>query len=193
MEELIKLLETLTAYVGSLHITYERLVEIMNIEEDLISRYEMKDFQNVVAEKHQTVQRAQKTEEKRVATLRRICFLISFDARHTLPNIAEFNSAFRAYLQNIETLVNNETLEQVKAQFDKYRETANALHTQFKEVIAPRIHQNRIIIEKVHSNFKKSMRIFESAGGVAHSYDKNGHANSNVTRTENTSMLRVQV
>jgi flagellar biosynthesis/type III secretory pathway chaperone len=193
MEELIKLLDTLKAYVAALHQTYGRLVDIMDAEEKLISEYNIGSLQNLVVEKDQVVQRSQKTEEKRAATLKRICFLIAFDARNTLPSVSEFNTAFEAYLRNIETLVDEQTLSEVKTAFGEYASTATAMQEDFTTRIAQRIRQNKIIIEKVRLNFQKSIRLFENIGGVTDSYNKKGLANSDMSRSTKTSLLRVQV
>jgi hypothetical protein len=193
MEELIRLLETLKSYVASLHQAYDHLVEIMDGEEKLVAEYNIGNLQNLVVEKDQVVQRAQKIEEKRAATLKRICFLIAFDARNTLPSVLEFKSAFEAYLRNIETLVETETFEQIHFAFGEYSNTATAMQSDFANRIGPRIRQNKIIIEKVRLNFQKSIRLFENIGGVTDSYNKKGLANSDMSRSSKTSLLRIQV
>ncbi len=193
MEELIKLLEQLGACVASLHQTYARLLEILDTEESLISQYELKNLQDVVAQKDQLVHLAQKTEEKRVSTLKRLCYLIAFDARNTLPSLAEFNLAFEAYMKNIETLVDTETHAQIQNLHAHCREISGALQADFSARIVPRIQQNRIVVAKVRENFRRSLRLFENVSGATNAYDKKGQAQSSLTSSSKNSLLRVQV
>jgi flagellar biosynthesis/type III secretory pathway chaperone len=192
MDELLNLLKTLRACIVAIDGAYSQLVEIMETEEDLISRYEMGPVQNVIVEKDQVVQRIQKLEEKRNASMKRICFLISYDARRNLPSLSEFTLVFDSYLSNIEKLIAAEIHVELFNLFVQCKEASHSLKHNFSSRYEPRIYRNKTIVAKCLRNFQRSIKIFEDASGSAGLYDPKGNTRSDRNHKEATSILRVQ-
>lgn len=192
MEELLNLLKTLTACVVALEKAYISLVDIMSNEEDLVAKYDMVGLQSVIVEKDQVVQRIQKLEEKRTASLKRICYLISYDARQTMPSITEFTLVFEAYLNNVATIIDPSTFATLSEVFERLKETSSSLRENFKKSFGPAIYRNKLIVTKCLRNFQRSIKIFEDAAGAAWLYDPKGKAQSDQQRNNTTSAFRVQ-
>jgi flagellar biosynthesis/type III secretory pathway chaperone len=191
MEELLKLLVGFRDCLSHQMRIFQELLPVLDREEELVLRFDVGEFERLVTEKDQTVRRAQAVEEKRVALLRRICFLIGYDARGQLPTLKDFLSAFDAYVTNVATLLEPAWLESLADEKAIMGEIASEYLDLFQKA-APRIKRNQTVLSKMAYNFSRSLSILKSESSLQQDYDAAGRTRNNSKGPESNSFVRVK-
>lgn len=191
MEELLKLLAGFQDCLSHQMRIFNELLPVLDREEELVLRFDVGEFERLVTEKDTIVRRAQTVEDKRLATLRRICFLIGFDARGELPSLRSFLAAFDAYVANVSTLVDAPTRESLEAAKTNLGELAAEYLALFQSA-APRIGRNQTVLTKMAHNFSRSLAILRSETSLQQDYDASGRTRSRSKGPESTSFVRVR-
>ena len=191
MEELLKLLVGFRDCLSHQMRIFEELLPVLDREEELVLRFDVGEFERLVVEKDQIVRRAQAVEERRLALLRRICFLVAYDARGELPTLRAFLAVFDAYVANVAALVDEATGARVAALSLELRTIAETYLALFQSA-APRIRRNQTVLTKMARNFERSLAILRSEASVEQSYDATGRSRVSDAGPRGTSFVRVK-
>ena len=191
MEELLKLLAGFQDCLSHQMRIFNELLPVLDREEELVLRFDVGEFERLVTEKDTIVRRAQTVEDKRLVTLRRICFLIGFDARGDLPSLRNFLAAFDAYVTNVTTLVDAETRARLEGAKAGLTEVSAEYLALFRSA-APRIGRNQTVLSKMAHNFSRSLAILRSETSFQQDYDASGRTRSRAKGPEATSFVRVR-
>ena len=191
MEELLKLLAGFRDCLSHQMRIFQELLPVLDREEELVLRFDVGEFERLVTEKDQIVRRAQSVEDRRLVLLRRICFLIGYDARGELPALRAFLIAFDAYVANVATLVDAPSREGLAAEKAGIGEVAAAYLESFQKA-APRIKRNQTVLVKMAHNFERSLAIIKSESSLQQDYDALGRARNRSKGPESTSFVRVK-
>lgn len=191
MDELLNLLVQFRECLGLQMKIYLELLPVLDKEEELLMKFDVGDFEKVVTEKDQIVKRGSNVEERRLACLRRICFMMSYDARGQLPSLRTFGAVFDSYLGNVKTLV-DETMCQ---QLHEERQSLDQLCQRYLEVFAkvgPRVRRNQQVLKKMTRNIERSLAMISSEISCPSSYDVHGKTKARMTAGESLSYVRVK-
>lgn len=191
MNELLALLSQFRDCLEQQMRLYSELVPVIDREEDMLTRFDVGAFEKVVVEKDQLVRRAQACEERRLALVKRICFMIAFDARGQLPSLRTFLAVFESYCARVATLIDAPTREALEEHRAALQDIAARYFAAFK-VIAPRVHRNQIIMRKMARNFERSLSIMQSEANVPSDYDATGKTTAKVLSKDGLSSVRVK-
>lgn len=193
MQELFTLLDAFRDQLESQIRIFRELNPILDREEDLIARFDLTDFEKVVVEKDQLSKRSAVIDERRSNTLRRICYLMSYDARgDQLPTLRTFRIILENYTQKVSNLIEAEALKTLHAKGAAFDET----EYRFRELYAltaPRIYRNQQILKKLLTNFRMSISLLEREVMKSQNYDKSGKSVSKPSDSGTWSSLRVKV
>lgn len=191
MEELYKLLAQFEDCLDNQIAIFRELIPILDREEVLIEHFELSDFERLVTEKDQAAKRLEHLEGQRVGQLRKICYLISYDARGKVPNLRDFISILKNYTNNVQRLLDPAVYEQLVMHTEKI----NGILINYREMFAgtaPRIYRNELVLKKLLANFKKSMNLIENEVVRATNYDSKGKTSSRPTHGDKWSSVRVK-
>lgn len=189
-----ELLNLLTLFQESLELQvkiFGELLPVLDREEHMLMHFDVADFEKVVVEKDQLVRRAQSAEERRLAALKRICFMISYDARGQLPTLRTFIVLFENYVTNTEKLVDPVVHAQLKIWNENLRTLSEAYLALFKSA-QPRIFRNQLVLKKMVRNFERSLAVMQNEANVGHNYNSQGKAHSRNTGKDGLSFVRVK-
>lgn len=165
---------------------YQELIPILDREEAAIEHFSLVDLEPAIIEKDRLVRRASVAEERRIAILKKICALISFDMRAGVPSLNQFRKIYNNYLENVKKLLSHD----VVVELVKFQEDLNDTSIRFIglfETITPRVRTNHLILKKLELNFSRSLAIFESG----RNYDETGNTKSKLVPRASTT-LRVR-
>lgn len=191
MEELYKLLAQFEDCLENQIAIFRELIPVLDREEFLIEHFELAEFERLVTEKDQAAKRLEHLESQRIGQLRKICYLVSYDARGQVPNLREFISILKNYTINVQRLLDVSVYQQLLAHTEKI----NGICISYREMFAgtaPRIYRNELILKKLLANFKKSMNLIETEVVRANNYDRKGKTNSRPTHGDKWSSVRVK-
>lgn len=191
MEELLSLLESFRDSMEVQIKILNQLNPILDREEDLLARFDLTDFEQVVIDKNHLAKRTQVVEERRADVLRKICYLISYDARGQLPTLRTFMVIFSNYLSKVEALVSSEIMESLRARERALTETEQRFRELFA-FTAPRVYRNQVILKKLLKNFKMSVSLLEDEVVKAQNYDKSGKSVSKPPNADSWSSVRIK-
>lgn len=191
MDELLSLLETFRESMQSQIKILSQLVPILDREEDLLARFDLNDFEKTVIEKDQLAKRTQVIEDRRAVVLRKICYLISYDARGQLPTLRTFRLIFKNYLEKVESLILPETFVSLKEKESAIAETEQRFRELFS-FTAPRVYRNQVILKKLLKNFKLSISLLQTEVVKDQNYDKSGKAISKPASSDSWSSVRIK-
>lgn len=191
MDALLGSLKKLNGILASQMAIFCELVPVLDDEETQIGRFSLQDFEEIIVRKDQLVQRASRAERRRLDEMKKICFLMGYDARLQMPSVTEFEVIFSAYMNNVKGLLDEQmyaSLEDLRAVFFQRAREFRVVFAQ----VAPRLYRNRKILEKLAVNFHKSVALLESEGVGIRQYGANGRAGS-WNGHESVSFVRVRV
>jgi hypothetical protein len=191
MEEL---LGSFRAFLESLCLQmkiYEELPGILDKEEECVGGFALGEFEKIFTIKDQLVKRAQAAEERRLNLLKRICFLISYDARGKLPSLKTFLIIFGNYVNNVKELVGSDCAEQLKQLLSEFHQVADQYIALF-DIVGPRIYRNQQVLRKLSNNFGRSVVLLESQLNMPNNYDAQGKRKSQLKSAGLTSSLQVK-
>ncbi|BBH52353.1 hypothetical protein [Fluviispira sanaruensis] len=191
MEELLSLIAQFNDILKKQILIFSEIVPILDEEESAISKYDLAELEKIIIIKDQNSRISQSLEEKRVITLKKICYMIAFDSRGHNLSLNLFAQAFSTYTKNIQSLISPETYEKLRdleIQFFKIKEE---FENQF-EVIYPRIYRNQVVLKKLQRNVSLSLSLFQSEAEVGMNYDSLGKAQSLKHQSNNFSSVRVK-
>jgi hypothetical protein len=191
MDELINLIIQFNEVLKKQIAVYLDFIPILNEEEQAIAEYNITSLEKVVILKDQHSRIAQNIEEKRISILKKICYMIAFDARGQKLSLKLFRIAFSTYLKNIQPLINLETYTKIQEQENNFKEIANEFENTFI-TIYPRIFRNEIILKKLLKNVTMSINLFQSEADVGMNYDSFGKAQSLTNKTQTISSMRIK-
>ena len=167
------------------------LLPVLDREEEMLMNFDVTDFEKVVVEKDQLVRRAQSAEERRLAALKRICFMISYDARGQLPTLRSFLVLFENYVTNTEKLVDAGVHAELKIWNEHIKTLAAEYMALFKSA-QPRILRNQLVLQKMARNFERSLAVMQNEANVGQNYNSQGKSHSRNTGKDGLSFVRVK-
>lgn len=191
MDELVKIVNQFNTNLDQQINVYRELETILDYEEKSLAEFHLTEFEKILIEKDQNVQRLLLLNTKREALLTKLCYFISYDTRRGLPSLVEFQKAFDTYLKNIKDLVEEETYNQVNHLAIQFKEVAH----RYREVyvhLTPRFYRNQQILRQMTRSFSQSVAIFESALPIAREYNKKGTSTSKPVSLEAKSKVYVK-
>ncbi|MEY4065388.1 MAG: hypothetical protein RIR26_1596 [Pseudomonadota bacterium] len=175
MNELLKLLAQFQQCLQQQMTMMEELLVIIGREAELVVSFSLPEFERLVTEKDQVVRLAQAAEERRLQILKKLCFMMAFDARGRLPSLSEFQSVGRAYAQNVERLIDRDTQIQLNAALDDV-ERVSALYRSAFLHAQPRIDENKKILRALAANLKRSVNFLQAQAAGGKRYDGRGQS-----------------
>ncbi|NBW80727.1 hypothetical protein EBR21_03140 [bacterium] len=191
MNELLKILAQFLDCLQLQMTLLEELLVVITREEELVVSFSLPEFEKLVTEKDQIVRRVQSAEDRRLTAVKKLCFLMAYDARGKLPSLSEFLTVSRAYERNVAALIDEETrksltiaIEAIEAIADKYRSAF--LNAQ------PRIDQNKLILQALARNFKRSISFLENEAGNNKRYNERGKSIAPSVVRDGVSFVRVR-
>lgn len=191
VEELLALLGQLQDCLSHQMGLFEELLPLLDREEELLQRFDVGEVERLVVEKDQVVRRARAVEDKRLALLRRVCFLIGYDARGDLPSLTSFLTVFASYVGNVKPLVDAPTAEALAARHASLSELSARYLDGFRRH-APRIQRNQAVLTKLARNFERSLTLLRNEASLQQGYDSTGRSRERVPSPKSTSSVRVK-
>ena len=191
MDELLGLLAAFREHLETQMGLFLELLPLLDQEEELMSIFDVPQFEKIVVAKDQLVKSAARVEERRLSTLRRICFLIGYDAR-TMPSLSEFLIAMKSYEKNVERLLSFEVHQKIVAERSDIEELAGKYLYAFRSAM-PRIQRNQTVLTKLSKNFERSLNVMRSEQNGSDAYDANGRTKNLYERPEANSSVRIKV
>jgi flagellar biosynthesis/type III secretory pathway chaperone len=193
MDELFKLLESFLGHLKTQMELFAELLPILDEEEQMMSIFDVGKFEKIVVRKDQLVQQASRVEEKRVICLRRICFLVGFDARgQALPSLREFSNVLLSYERNVENLLPAENVTYLKSLCDSIRNLSQSYLDSFTEA-APRIRRNQTVLTRLAKNFEQSLNLLKTEQNSGDGYNALGKSKNLFERPDGMSSVRITV
>jgi hypothetical protein len=175
MNELLKLLAQFQQCLQQQMTMMEELLVIIEREAELVVSFSLPEFEKLVTEKDQVVRLTQAAEERRLNILKRLCFMMAFDARGKLPTLSEFQTVARSYAQNVERLVDGETFGLLIAALEDLERVALHYRSAFLHA-QPKIEENKKVLRALAANFKRSVNFLQSQVGGGKRYDGRGQS-----------------
>ncbi|WGL60547.1 flagellar export chaperone FlgN [Pigmentibacter sp. JX0631] len=191
MEELIALLSQFNDILKKQITNYTEYLPILEEEEFAITNYDLSALEKIVIVKDQHSRISQSLEQRRVAILRKICYMIAFDPRGQKLSLNLFKITFKKYLDNIKNLVNEVTYKKILEEEENILHTATEFENLF-ETVYPRIYRNQIILKKLLRNITLSINLFQSEADVGMNYDNLGKAHSSANKNTVNSSMRIK-
>jgi hypothetical protein len=191
MDELLKLLSSFEDCLSHQMRIFRQLLPVLDREEELVVRFDVGEFEKLVVEKDQIVRRAHSVEERRLVALKRVCFLVGYDARGELPSLRAFLVVLDNYAANVAPLLDAETAASLEA----VRGRIHAVAAEYLELFrgaAPRIGRNQTVLAKMARNFERSLAILRTEASLQQDYDAAGRARLPGRGAEGNSFVRVK-
>jgi hypothetical protein len=175
MIELLKLLAQFLHCLRQQMTQLEELLGVLAREEELVVSFCLPEFEKLVTEKDQIVRLAQAAEDRRQQILKKLCFMMAFDARGRLPSLAEFIEVSQSYLRNVERLVDSEMHASLSSSVREIEEFSAAYRSAFLHA-QPRIEQNKIVLRALAANFKRSLQVLQNESTTQNRYNERGRS-----------------
>ncbi|NBX17914.1 MAG: hypothetical protein EBR09_11165 [Proteobacteria bacterium] len=191
MNELLKILNQFLQCLQLQMTLLEELLVVIAREEELVVSFSLPEFEKLVTEKDQIVRRLHAAEERRMTHLKKLCFLMAFDARGRLPSLTEFVTVSRSYQRNVQNLLDAETGSQLDQIIFSIENLTGDYRSAFLHA-QPRIEQNKIILHALARNFKRSIAFLENEAGQNKRYNERGRSVSPSAARDNVSFVRVR-
>jgi hypothetical protein len=191
MNELLKILTQFLQCLQLQMTLLEELLVVISREEELVVSFSLPDFEKLVTEKDQVVRRLHAAEDRRLAQLKKLCFLMAYDARGRLPSLSEFLTVARSYQHNVQNLVDSDTRAQLEHALLEIQNLTEQYRGSFLQA-QPRIEQNKLVLQALSRNFKRSIAFLESEGGQTKRYNERGRSVSPSASRDNVSFVRVR-
>lgn len=191
MSELLKILAQFFQCLQIQMTLLEELLVVISREEELVVSFSLPEFERLVTEKDQIVRRIHSAEERRLSHLKKLCFLMAYDARGQLPSLNEFLAVAESYQKNVERLIDVDTSRQLAASIVALKELAKTYRDAFL-VAKPRIDQNKLILQSLAKNFKRSIAVLEQAAGQNKRYNERGRSEAPSLSKDGVSFVRVR-
>ena len=193
MEELLRLLENFREHLSTQMELFSELLPVLDQEEAMMATFDVSRFEKIVVTKDQLVQRASRVEDRRVICLRRICFLIGYDARgETLPSLTEFTSILLNYEKNVQALLPADVVLQLAETCSAISELAKHYLSSFRAA-APRIQRNQTVLSRLAKSFELSLNLLRSDQKSSDGYNSHGKTKNLFERPDGKSSVRVSV
>lgn len=192
MNELLKILAQFIQCLQLQMTLLEELLVVIAREEELVVAFSLPEFEKLVTEKDQIVRRLQSAEERRLVHLKKLCFLMAYDARGELPSLVQFMHVARLYQRNVEKLIDAETgrtLEESLSELQKFSEHYRSAFLQSQAKIT----QNKMILQALSRNFKRSIAVLENESGQNKRYNERGRSVAPSVTRDGVSFVRVRV
>jgi hypothetical protein len=191
MNELLKILAQFLQCLQLQMTLLEELLGAIAREEELVVSFSVPALEKIVTEKDQIYRRLQSAEERRLSHLKKICFLMAYDARGHLPSLSEFISVARSYQRNIENLIDDQMRVQLDSSVGAVEEFSKIYRDAFLNA-QPRIEQNKLILQSLARNFRRSITFIESEAGQNKRYNEHGRNVSPSMVRDGVSFVRVR-
>lgn len=191
MSELLKILTQFLQCLQLQMTLLEELLVVVAREEELVVSFSLPEFEKLVTEKDQIVRRLQSAEERRLVHLRKLCFLMAYDARGRLPSLSEFISVAQSYQRNVQNLIDEQTRADLADAVSGVEALAAAYRSAFLQA-QPRIEQNKLALVALARNFKRSITFLENEAGQNKRYNERGRSVSPAVVREGVSFVRVR-
>ncbi|NBO39249.1 hypothetical protein EBU99_11780 [bacterium] len=191
MNELLKLLAQFLQCLQQQMTLMEDLLGVLAREEELVVSFSLPEFEKLVTEKDQIVRLIQAAEDRRLQVLKKLCFMMAFDARGKMPTLTEFIAVARSYLENIERLVDAETHQRVRASLGDIESIAVIYRSAFLHA-QPRIEQNKLILSALARNFKRSVMVFQNEAALTKRYNEKGRSVAPNVQKDGITFVRVR-
>lgn len=191
MDELLNFIMQFNDILKKQIAVYSEFVPILDEEEAAIAEYDLAALEKIVILKDQHSRIAQSLEEKRIFLLKKICYMIAFDARGQNLSLKLFKFTFSTYIKNIKPLISEITYEKLLEQEKLFNETASEFEKTF-EFVYPRIYRNQTILKKLSKNVSMSLTLLQSEADVGMNYDSLGKAKSLANKSAGISSLRIK-
>jgi flagellar biosynthesis/type III secretory pathway chaperone len=191
MNELLKILAQFLDCLQLQMTLLEELLVVIAREEDLVVSFSLPEFEKLVTEKDQIVRRVQSAEERRLSAVKKLCFLMAYDARGKSPSLTEFMSVSRAYQRNVAALIDEQTRQSLALAIDAIDGIADQYRSAFLNA-QPRIDQNKMILQALARNFKRSISVLESEAGNNKRYNERGKSVAPSVVRDGVSFVRVR-
>lgn len=191
MNELLKLLAQFLQCLRQQMTLLEELLIVLAREEELVVSFSLPEFEKLVTDKDQIVRLAQAAEDRRLQLLKKLCFMMAYDARGKLPSLNEFIALSKSYRNNIASLVDSETFERLRLSLEEVENVAQAYRSAFLHA-QPRIDQNKMILSALARNFKRSLMVLESESLGSNRYNERGRRIDTSTARDGVAFVRVR-
>jgi hypothetical protein len=191
MVELLKLLAQFLQCLRQQMTLMEELLVVIAREEELVVSFSLPEFEKLVTEKDQIVRLTQAAEERRLQLLKKLCFMMAFDARGRMPSLSEFITVARSYCQNVERLVDGETLDKLREALGEIEAVAVLYRSAFLHA-QPRIEQNKMILKALAHNFKRSLMVLQNEAASTKRYNERGRSVENTPAKDGVAFVRVR-
>lgn len=191
MDELLNFIVQFNDILKKQISSYSEFISILDEEEAAISNYDLAALEKIVILKDQHSRIAQSLEERRIFILKKICYMIAFDARGQKLSLKLFKFTFSTYIKNIKTLISEATFEKLIEQENLFHEIANEFEKTF-EFVYPRIYRNQIILKKLVKSVSLSLSLFQSEAEVGMNYDSLGKAQALANKSTGISSMRIK-
>ncbi len=178
MEKLRTTLRDLFETQAAQVLLVDELIACFQREEESAAGFSQSVLNEVIGLKDQLVHRFASLEEKRVAGVNQLAFLIGFDLRGSSPSLSVMVAALRAYSENLRGLLAADELAAVQKAISVYCDSSLQQLPDY-ERLAERVRRNRLIVRRVLASVNRSMRFFEHVFQVSDvSYDEGGKSRS---------------
>jgi hypothetical protein len=191
MDELLNFIILFNEILNKQIIAYTEFIPILDEEEIAIANYDLSALDKIVIIKDQHSRIAQSLEERRILTLKKICYMMAFDSRGQNLSLKLFKFTFSTYLKNVKTLISQETYAKFVEQEEIFNEISSRFENTF-EFVYPRIYRNQLILKKLLKNVSLSLSLFQSEAEVGMNYDSFGKAQSLTNRSTGISSMRIK-
>lgn len=191
MSELLKILAQFLECLQLQMTLLEELLVLISREDDLVVSFSLPEFEKLVTDKDQVVRRIHSAEDRRINYLKKLCFLMAYDARGKLPSLSEFNTVAVSYQQNVEKLIDDKTREILAASISELAQVSILYRAAFLQA-QPKIEQNKLILKSLAQNFKRSIAVLENAAGQNKRYNERGRSISPSQQRDGASFVRVR-
>jgi len=108
-----------------------------------------------------------------------------------MPSLSEFMTVARSYSQNVERLVDGETLSQLREALGEIEAVAILYRSVFLQA-QPRIEQNKLILKALARNFKRSLMMLQNEAASTKRYNERGRSVENTTAKDGVAFVRVR-
>lgn len=191
MLELLKILAQFQQCLQQQMALLEELLVVIAREEELVISFSLPEFEKLVTEKDQIVRRMQSAEERRLTFLKKLCFLMAYDARGKLPSLIEFLAVAVTYQRNVESLIDQDTRAQLASALHEIEDFSRQYRAAFLQA-QPRIDQNKLILQSLARNFKRSIAFLEHESGQNKRYNERGRSVAPSVVRDGVSFVRVR-
>ena len=191
MDELLNFIVQFNDILKKQIITYSDFITILDEEEDAIANYDIAALEKIIILKDQQSRIAQSLEERRLIILKKICYMMAFDARGKNLSLKLFKLTFFTYLKNIKNLISETIFEKLISQENECNKISLEFEKTF-ELVYPRIYRNQFILKNLTRSVSLSLALFQTEAKTGLNYDSCGKAQSLTYKSSGLSSMRVK-